>query len=440
MAMQIIVGKKKLVIAGDWALFTNKRDAKRHIKQHARAFVVDRTIGADRVIGAFQAADIKSGGALAGALAVAGALENAIVAHTVSDDKVWLCVVRERVPVPGYDQICSAADAIKQASEMMAFNPDAIIVGDVLPASTQTLEQVLASVPKKQLAGIGVVNLRKQMLVQVSLLAALGAMMVIGLVLYDLHEKELEAQSKQSLQQRSMQAEQGAKNAAANTYIQSANDAITKQREAFAKGVRIADVLNVGHKLLHQDVMHRQGWQLTKLVCDVAEGSCIKTWRRTSDIAPQSAVNQIDGAIKTDNLFSGEVQTTPIPIEAVPVEIGVANMERVLGLDWIARSYSKLIPGVAFKIADAVSVERVKLPPAPEDVTPVVAAPLGKTLSWTASGAYPYMVMLGRRIDGQGVRIDKIEITGMEQSASGLKLAMSGRIVFSDESKKVDAQ
>lgn len=377
------------VAAGlSWALYDSPRDARAALKGKKIAASVLRNTSGEWVQAAIEEEAAKAAGKLpqplyAGAILLALLGKDVIAYHDLGDEAehVWLCAIRDGVPLPGLDAVVPAAQAQAMLGEALGYIPGATLVGTAAGAAFD-LPGGLQRLAKRDLgqAGMRMHGLQKAHLVG-AVAAALAAAAALGGWQYYEHWRE---QQELAQLQAHMSAQAAAQAAAQQQQLQAkqmrlllAQQQLEQQAEAarqtFLDGPQPAQQYALWLQALSRLPLSVRGWIVSSAQCDVQQ--CQVTFGRYDVRAEPSATALLPGS---------EVSTTSdVAVRAFAIGQAPQADERLPALtqqaldDWVARL--GWIKGASFAVQPASDV-LVQPPADAEGLQPVV---IGREGTWT---------------------------------------------------------
>lgn len=402
----------KLAIGGEWVMPSGKAEAAAFLKAHRKSRVLNQKVMGERVIGAFNDRDP---GTHAGAYLVGLCVPNAIVVHEVSDGQFWVAAVRDGIPLADHDRVCDWETASRIMTDVLAFNPSAVLIGTA-PSASRSLESVLADLDKKNLAASRIVAPNAAL--RAAILVVLGisgsALLVWGGWTFVGKRAAENAPNDSAL---AMLATQERQRRAIEEYQTAVAAALKEQRADFTLGIEAAPALAFTRNIVHKEGLAYRGWKLRAVECDVPAGLCRKTWvkgvngARQMDIVPLKERAGIKDVVGAESLNVQDItyeQTHPA-LEKAPVR--VAGNGGALVAATLRDMYS--LYGVTIQIPDAAVPVAATLPPPPEGVQPSSAS-LGSTLDFTVSGSFAFLQAAAGKLDAVGVKVGTVKVDNID--------------------------
>lgn len=403
----------KLAIGGEWTMPAGKAETAAFLKGHRKSRIIDRAVMGERVIGAFPG---KEPGTHAGAWLVALLVPNAIVVHELDEGQFWVAAIRDGIPLADHDRVCDWGDASRIMTDVLAFNPSATLIGST-PSASRSLESVLAEADKKALTAARIVMPGATL--RLAGAAALG-LCVAGLLgwagwVYMVKRAAEQAPKESALAALAVEAN---KRRAAEEYRTAAIAAMKEQADGFVRGVRATDAVEFVRAALASEGLAYRGWKLRSVECDIAAGSCRKTWFKgasgnafLADIESIKKRAGLEEPVGVDLLNAQDfvyVQSRPAPEKALLPVAGVAG-----ALDASALRDVYLRHGLQIQMPSQPAPVAASLPAAPEGAQPV-AANLGSQLDFSASGAFAALIAVAPRFDAIGVKSETLKVDNID--------------------------
>ncbi|WP_027015213.1 type 4b pilus protein PilO2 [Comamonas composti] len=231
-------------------------------------------------------------GLSAAALLVGQLLPDALVHHRLPNGSIWLCVVRDGLPLPGSDCVCSVEEAGAALEEIQAYQPDLPRIGS-LPGSIQELPALLASAPAKVLRRT-LLRRPPRPLLRRLLLLAIGCACLLSLLIW------------QHLGKRHQPAQQAASGpmpelmpdlAALRTQHQKQVDqALAKSRHELRQQVGFMPVANQWLQTVRQLPLSVGGYRPRQVDC--SPESCLVEWDWSAETFEVSALSRLPGELQ----------------------------------------------------------------------------------------------------------------------------------------------
>lgn len=155
--MRIVsIGKKNIACGLDWSLFEAKKSAAKFLKKaKAAAFVFNKRVSGDFVVSFIEGGKqqkIPRGDIYAGAILVGQIFKNAVVYQEFDDGGIWVCTIRDGIPLPGFDLVTDDTEEAERIfSESLSYVNDIHIIGTRDDAQFSLLD-VLNRADKKALS------------------------------------------------------------------------------------------------------------------------------------------------------------------------------------------------------------------------------------------------------------------------------------------------
>lgn len=402
----------KLAIGGEWVMPSGKAEADAFLKPRRKMRVLDQKVMGERVIGAFGG---KDPGTHAGAYLVGLRVPNAIVVHEVADGQFWVAAVRDGIPLADHDRVCDWETASRIMTDVLAFNPSAVLIGTA-PSASRSLESVLADPDKKQLSASRIAAPGAAMrLVVVAVLGVAGlAMLAWGGWEYVGKRAVENAPQDSALAALATKERQ---RRAAEEYQLAVDAAVKEQRVDFGLGIEAAPALAFTRNIVQMDGLVYRGWKLRTVECDMSAGLCRKTWvkgvngARQMDIAPLKERAGIKDAVGVESVNMQDIayeQAHPTPEKVL---VRVAGAGGALVAATLRDVYGMY--GVTIQIPDAAVSVAATLPPPPEGIqqSPVV---LGSTLDFMVSGSFAVLQAAAGKLDAVGMKVAAVKVENID--------------------------
>lgn len=275
----IQVSGVKIAIALTWSGVQNSAEARRFAGKNNAYLVCD--VGGDVTVARGDKATI---GVIAGGALVGRIVPDAFVYHKLSDDRYWICLIRDGVPYPAYDRVVSAQEASKaytNASSIAAAGTR--LIGDIAPAA-QTLTEALGMANALSKKERDACRLRKNgiqrrtAMTTVGIIAALAASVHLGIE----HREKLQNERKRQdmlralLQSQQERDREAARIAKARRDFQAKSD----QQKALFRTTSATQQQWAQCESLRQNLpFTHSGYKPVKLTCDFDARMATVEWQ-----------------------------------------------------------------------------------------------------------------------------------------------------------------
>lgn len=403
----------KLAIGGEWAMPAGKAETAAFLKAHRKSRILDQKVMGERVIGAF---DGKDSGTHAGAWLVALLVPNAIVVHELDEGQFWVAAIRDGVPLADHDKVCDWGCASRIMTDVLAFNPSASLIGSISSAS-RSLESVLAEADKKALAAarISKPGATARLAGAVALAVCVAGLLGWAGWVYMVKKAAEQAPKESALAALAVEAN---KRRAAEEYRTAAIAALKGQADGFVHGVRTADAVAFVRAALVSEGLAYRGWKLRSVECDLAAGSCRKTWIKgasgkafLADIESIKKRAGLEEPVGIDLLNANDFTYEQSRNAPEKVSLPVAGVAGALAAAALRDAYMSL--GLQIQMPSQPAPVAASLPAAPEGAQPVVAN-LGSQLDFSASGAFAALAAVAPRLDAIGVKSETLKVSNID--------------------------
>lgn len=177
----VTLGSLSLVTGLSWRFHGSRRDHRTALMEERPKGFVERACD-DGVLAGWSAHPLKAGEKhYAGGFALGSVLSNALIYQDIEPGTVWVCALRDGLPLPETDVVGTEAAVTTVMGDVLAYQPDLPIYGSH-PAAVQSLENLLEGVkpPSHALLKRPGHNVRKA----VTLGLSLGIVAVSGYLLW----------------------------------------------------------------------------------------------------------------------------------------------------------------------------------------------------------------------------------------------------------------
>lgn len=403
----------RLAVAGEWTMPAGKTEAATFLKAHRKSRVLDQKVMGERVIGAYGG---KDPGTHSGAYLVALLAPNAIVVHEIAEGQFWVAAIRDGIPLADHDKVCDWTCASQIMTDVLAFNPSAMLIGSA-PSASRSLESVLADADKKTLALSRITVPGQAVRLAGAALLGVGVAAVVSWAAWTFVGKKAAEQAPKDSALAALAVEAN-KRRAAEQYQVAARAALKEQADGFVRGVRAADAIAFVRGALASEGLAYRGWRLRSVECDIAAGLCRKTWIKgpsgrvlLTDIAGIKKRAGLDEAVGFESLNAQDLvyeQTRTAPEKTLLPVAGVKGAIAASALRDVYAPHGLQIQMPAQPVPAAAT-----LPPAPEGVQPVPAN-LGAQLDFSAAGAFAALASAAARLDAIGVKSESIKVENID--------------------------
>jgi hypothetical protein len=434
--MRLIYLGPKLPVAVEfeWQLARDQREAKAKLKQFKRKWY-GRVVGdgGDIALGEDTGAGDRASNVLCGATLVAMAAPQAFVYHALpaqddQDQEVWICGIRDGLPLHGFDAILPVADARAKYIEFVSFNSAAQVYGNLNEAK-ESLEQLVERVPDKQ---------RKHaVLVRHGISAAVLAVLMclpfaLGALLFSYYKfeeaRERERLSTLEMIKRRTATEAHMKRLADMKVAFDAEVAAKKfELQMQAEPARMVDIWV--DTLSNQVPLSFKGWQ--PLTANCVKTVCTLTWRPTAQALPAHIPELPGEAVST----TPNAPTTALKVQGAPLSTR-QRVNRRFDLDLL--SFGKATGTVAtVTLRGEPRVVQVTPPQelAQQGVAPV---PVGTVGQFAATFTNLVAVReFARWIEPYAVVIDRMEAAAFAPNVGTAAYHIEGQFVVAEKVEKV---
>lgn len=398
-----ILRKYNIVVGLEWAIFGSEAEAREDLKKSKAAYYARRKSGVDFAqAGVVKGKNIPKGIAKAysGALVVASALTDAVVCVPIDDERSWICVVRDGLPLPGYDKVVENEEVEQIVAEAIGYMSGCEIVGNIRGAS-RSFDQVFSGVDKKTLRQCRI-HASSLPLAPIAVILLIGATGVIGFnYLQNMEREKVEKMKALSLTQDAIKTE-AQKKAEIERKRQEYLALVEKTKAELRVTAPLVDQYLAWMRVIDHLPLSVKGWVLNKVNC--SPDACLVRWARKDIRAPMSASKLVPGDISSSN--ENEIVTRiPVQVEkrqdtSAAEKSGVILMDMVSRVGWLK--------GMTMKVVS--SAEKIMPPsPMPEHIQPILVADKWK---WSISGSRDllHLPVILKEIDSAGIT----SLTSME--------------------------
>jgi len=141
--MNIIrINNRKLVIGLEWSFHDSRRELRSVLRRDKVTAACIIATEEGLFTGVIKAERPGRSPHHAAAILAGRLCPDSLIYHQIDDESVWVCAIREGLPLPGTDRICPVADAEQQLAELAGYQSEAVVLG-THPAARQSLEQLL---------------------------------------------------------------------------------------------------------------------------------------------------------------------------------------------------------------------------------------------------------------------------------------------------------
>lgn len=425
---------QKLPVAAEleWQLARDQRDAKRKLKHFKRKWY-GRVVGdgGDIALGEDLGNGDKSSNVLCGAALVALAAPQAFVFHSLphpeaseEEPEVWICGIRDGLPLHGFDAVLPVADARAKYNEFVSFNSAAQVYG-TLNEAKESLEELFAHVPEKARKNALMV---RSGISSAVLVVLMGLPVALAALAYSYYEFE-EARARDRLTFEEMVKRQAATAAQKQRMAELRQtfdaEVATKRFELqmLADAPMVVD--NWIEALSTQVPLSYMGWRPVTANC--AKITCTLTWRPDPQALP-NAVPDLPGKVE---LMSPTAPTTSMSTASTQV----SNRQLVgkhFDLDLMSWG----------KAANSAVTMSLKGDPRPVQVSPAQelaqtgVAPVHIATVGSFAASFSNLVALrefARWVGRHAVVIDKMEAAAFAPGVGTVAYHIEGRYVVEDK-------
>jgi cell division protein FtsB len=350
---------------------------------------------------------------ICGAAAVAQCERNAIVYQALPEGGVWVCAVKDGLPLPGFDVVCDAKAAASVFSEAVSYVDRGQVYGSARDAKG-TLEQLFEGLTPQHVKRL---RLKKKApvavfasLVAVSVLIAVGA---IGATVWHARTETKEALER-AMRMAQLQTEAQKKEAEAKALAQM-QASISKQREELRSIVPASRQLEAWVAAVERVSLAAAGYRLVGISCD--ENACSASWDLANRLLP--AAWPEDGAGDSPAPSGSQIQdklSTQLPIEGA----AIAKIARAEDTFLILAQQTRMFNGLA-GLAVTVASPQPIFAVAPKGVENAPRVEIGKSGTVTIAGRLPILREFIAPLD-QHLQLKKFSVSVREGGKGSIQL------------------
>lgn len=390
-----IIRDLSLAVGLEWVLYDSGKEAKSALKGAKGAVYVRRISGGECVQAVAKRSDFPKkafGKYRAGALMVASVVPNALVCHQISDDKYWVCAIRDGIPLHGYDSVVNESEAHALLGEAMSYVQNAEVIGAITGA-TKTVPEILASIDKKTAKSCGFAESGIPV-VPIFLALVLLAGSYVGFVsvtnLIENARKEKTIAEMIAAQMRSEEEKRRMLEKAKADY----RAKVAQARNEFFDTVFPSQQFRLWSDLVRSLPLSHGGWLVSSVECN--QNECNVKWFRKDIRAPLSMGETLPGEV---------VSATPdeivrrVPLPKLDTVHSSAYPDLIRFVNDVP-SLAGWLKGTSARI-DA-QLQTVTLPAPAEGIT---AETIGREGSWSISGSVEHVATVLGKMDLPGVFI-----------------------------------
>lgn len=403
-----VLKNSSIAVGLEWTLHDTVSEAKKAVAGKRNILVARKVIFGECVQGICKT-PVKNKKLQAGALLAAAAANDVLIFHSLGDGNVWVCAVREGIPLHGFDVVVDENSAKAKLSEVMSYIPTAAVYGDLSGAkgSLADLFADLTSADKKAAALAAPDN----PVVIVTLVAVIVVLGTAATFMYRYFENRTsdpiarQMQNNEEMRRAKMAFENEVKQAR-----QSFWDARSPSRQ-----------FDVWYEVLRSLPVSVNGWTPSALNCDFAD--CKVTWKR-DDRALFSAVANLPGTAIAQP-FSPSLKEA-ITSFALPKLVPIHHAGGVQQTDVYIQDVGVNVMNQYKVVLTAAQTPVTVTPPAgTQGFEPVT---LGQERAWKATGTNPLLMPeFLERIELPGVVLTGISIKNINLSKSQYTIELEGR-------------
>ncbi len=347
----------RLAVALTWTGAQSAAEARRFAGKN-NAYVVCDAGGEIAVArGSKAAVGLLAGGALVGRL-----MPDAFVYHRLSDDRYWICLIRDGVPYPDYDRVVSGQQANQlytNASSMAA--PGTRLIGDIAP-STQTLAEVLQHAQALSRKELDECRLRKNgirhrtVVISACVVAALATTAQLAI---EHRDKLLSERKRQDMLRALLQSQQQreAESARIAKAVRDFQAKVAEQRALFRTPNAAWQQWTQCETQRHRLPFTHSGYRPVKLTCDFTGGVATVEWQAVGPhtrISDRAYLPGIVDPLDVGNHIVSSFVLPPLPaIDASAREVSLKQVRMDL-VDW---AHAKLSGGIRLAAEETVTLQ-----------------------------------------------------------------------------------
>ncbi|MBI1891895.1 MAG: type 4b pilus protein PilO2 [Burkholderiales bacterium] len=403
-----VLKNSSIAVGLEWTLHDTVSEAKKAVAGKSNILLARKVISGECVQGICKT-PVKNKKLQAGALLAAAAANDVLIFHSLGDGNVWVCAVREGIPLHGFDVVVDENSAKAKFAEVMSYVPTAAVYGDLSGAkgSLADLFADLTSADKKAAALAAPDN----PVVIVTLVAIIVVLGTAATFMYRFFENKTADPIARQMQN----------NEETRRARMAFENEIKRARQDFWHAPSPSRQFDVWYELLHSLPVSVNGWTPSAFNCDAAV--CKVTWKR-DDRALFAAVADLPG--------------TPVP---QPFNAAMKESVTSFALSNVAAtSHGGGRPGTDHYIRDvgisimnqyrvvlATTEKQVTVaPPAgSQGMAPVV---IGQERGWKATGSNPLLASdFLERIEWPGVVLSTISIKNLNLGRPQYTIELEGR-------------
>ncbi|CAN5766541.1 hypothetical protein BH11PSE12_BH11PSE12_32490 [soil metagenome] len=403
-----VLKNSSIAVGLEWTLHDSISEARKAAAGKKKILVVRKVISGECVQGIcnkpFKAQKLQ-----AGALLVAAIAKDALIYHSLGNGMVWVCAIREGIPLHGFDVVVDEKLAKETLAEVMSYVPLAEIYGDTAGAKG-SIENLFAQItPWHKKAAVLASNGSPVFILALLVgLLLMGALVMFG---YQYYVKKMASGNTSSI----MQSEEEKRR------IKQVFEAdVAKARLIFWHARSPSRQFAIWYDVLRTLPVSVNGWTPSAFNCDIS--TCKVTWRRDSRALPSTVAN-LPGTAPPQS-FNPDIKErittfTLDQLELVTHTQGTPQSDQYL-LDVGASS-------ALFKLVLNPSQTGVNVAP-PSGAQDFVAVTLGQEGGWKATGTN---LLLGpvflNKIALPGVVLNALSIKNLTLSKPPYMIELEGR-------------
>lgn len=370
-----IIKDLSLAVGLEWVLHDSVKEANAALKGKKNALFARHAAGGECVQAIVSRADLprKNRDKLRpGALMVAAVAPNALVYYPVTEELVWVCAIRDGVPLHGFDAVVGEGDAQALLSEAMTYIQGADLFGP-LSGSSRDLPEVIGSVDKKTAKGIRFTQAGLPIVPVLAVGVIVGTVVAAYAGYQELAAKMSQEKSIAEAIAAQIRSEEDKKRRLADA--QAGYQAQIEQlRQTYMDAVAPADQFKAWMDVLAAQPASLGGWMVASAECDPA--LCRIKWFKKDARAIPSMAGQLPGMPEGET--PDEVTRAVAVSPGAPAQWGATAPTSFNPRDFAARV--AWLKGVMFSPGASLSPLS---PPPPEGITAIT---VGKEGTWTLSG------------------------------------------------------